>query len=106
MDIFSFRELDARRCLLLAIQDIIHYISLHGDGDIPQNKRWEYGTAEFVISRSSGQPPPFLSYNDTIAIIAAFSMKAGQIGYRHIYGEIVLTEDGETLSDAILSHAT
>ena len=97
----DIREVDARRCLSLAFEEVLQHIYLHGDGVIPIHMSWTHGTAEFEIGMLPPPPPPVLSYNDTLAIIDAFSMKARQDGYRHWYGEVI--EGGVFLGDGLLS---
>ncbi len=102
----DIREIDVKRCLFLASNEVLRHIHLDGDGDIPEYMEWTYGTAQFGISKLLDPPPPVLSYNDTVAIIDAFSMKARQDGYRYLFGEIFPNEGGEVLGDGLLSRAT
>ena len=85
----------------------MEHIGQHGDGPIPRHPsvelRFTFGTVEFAISPLIEPLQPALSYNDTIAILVAFSLKMSREGYRARFAEIFLTQGGGHLGDALFS---
>lgn len=84
------------------------HISVDGDGPIPPGPipilQWLNGDAVFEIERTTAPPQPFISYDDTIAILLAFSMKISREGSRHWSAVIILTEGHGQLGNAVLYH--
>lgn len=79
---------------------------MDGDGPILQGPipilQWLNGDAVFEIEPTT--VPPQISYDDTIAIVLAFSMKISREGSRHWSAVITLTEGHGHLGNAVLYH--
>lgn len=99
---------DVIGCTRRAYNALVQHINEHGDGPIPghpiEELRFRFRTVEFGISPTTAPPLPVLSYNDTIAILLAFSLKMNREGYRKYFGAVVLNQGAGHLGDALLSN--
>lgn len=90
-------------CIEQAQDAVIQRILQDGDSPLPFSLTYRSGTVRLTISPLIGIPPPRLSWNDTIGLLAAFSAKTSQDGYHAWSAMILHTNGGGYLGDAFLT---
>ena len=91
-------------CILSATDIVNDHIRQHGDGPISQTGlTFELGGVVFGLAPVPAQPQPILTYSDTIAVMAAFSLKMSREGYRQWFASVDVTGGGEHLGDALIT---
>ncbi len=103
----ELNETDALRVIDTAIHTLVNDIRVHGDRPIPSDPLeaidFESGTVYFTVESLSEPPDPFVTYNDTIAILDAFSLKMSREGYCRWFGLVESTGGGAALAEASVS---
>jgi len=97
---------DVVGCIHQAYDVILDHLCQHGDSPLPRvpsSLDFQFGNVIFGIAPVTWLPPPFLTYNDTLAVLEAFSVKMSRDGYWSWFAEITLTEGGGHLGDALIS---
>ena len=97
---------DADGCIFLAYHHVMEHIRQHGDGPIPPSPRallYTFRTVDLGIDRLDVPHQFALTYNDTMTILFAFAVKMRREGYRSYFAEIIQTQGGGHLGDALIS---
>ncbi|KAI4198827.1 MAG: hypothetical protein LQ346_002675 [Caloplaca aetnensis] len=94
---------DATDCINHARRQVTWHIGQFGNQFLPRRIFYRCRTIGFEIE--AVQPPPErrLTYSDTIAILAAYARRIGQNGSFLCFAQVLVTETGEVIGEALLS---
>ena len=102
----EFEKNDVLGLINLAIHSLIDELCMHGDGPIPKDPSillcFEFNTVEFLIYPYLEPPDQILTYNDTTAILDAFSLKMSREGYSHRFA-VVLSSAADLLAESSIT---
>ncbi|KAL8654036.1 MAG: hypothetical protein Q9210_001754 [Variospora velana] len=90
---------DVDRCINDALQLLIQHVQMEGDDSIPHEISFYNRTTKLEVTMTSIRNDAMLSYNDTVVIIAAMSLKMRRDGYRARLGHIIATSTGDLLGN-------
>ncbi|KAI4112306.1 MAG: hypothetical protein LQ345_006527 [Seirophora villosa] len=102
----AFPAADVDACISYALDTVIKDIRNEGDGPITPELDINYYPRNLQLTVTSFSEQAGISYNDTIAIMTALSLKMRRDGYRARFGEIVAAGTGNPRGEVWLQRLT
>ncbi|KAI4173832.1 MAG: hypothetical protein LQ348_006463, partial [Seirophora lacunosa] len=97
---------DVDACISYALDTVIKDIRREGDGPITPELDIDYYPRNLQLTVTSFSEDAGISYNDSIAIMTALSLKMRRDGYRARFGEIVAAGTGNPRGEVWLQRLT
>ena len=95
---------DVVDCIVNARKRITRRISERGEGAITIPTIWfTWRSVEFRVF--AAQVARRVTLNDTLSVLDAFAIKSGYQGFQSRWANIILTEGGQIIGQAVLGHA-